>query len=86
MANIKSSAKRAVIAEKRNQKNTAIKSEIKTAIKKFDKAAEEKADNVTELYTDVVSKVDKAVSKGVIKKNAAARKKSQVSKAYNAAK
>ena len=79
MANIKSAKKRVLIAEANRQRNVAFKSSIKTAIKKALLLAE--GNNKDELNASV-SKVyqlcDKAVSKGILHKNTAARKKSRL--------
>ncbi len=81
MANIKSAMKRAKVARIQNLRNRMITSDLKTAIKKFDKALESKDEAaISETYTIAVSKVDKAVTKGVIHKNAANRKKAQLAK------
>ena len=62
-----------------------ISSAVKTAIKKFNKALESKDEAaIEEAYTAAVSKVDKAVTKGVIHKNAANRKKAQLAKKHDA--
>ena len=77
MPNIKSAKKRVLIAEARNARNKATKSELKTAIKKFEAAAAE--GNRTEAdgaYKVAVKKVDQAVAKGVLHKNTAAHRKS----------
>ena len=78
MANIKSALKRVKVSREQNLRNRMISSAVKTAIKKFDKAA------IEEAYTAAVSKVDKAVTKGVIHKNAANRKKAQLAKKHDA--
>lgn len=73
--------KRVKVSEKQNLRNRMITSSVKTAVKKFDKALEsndEAAINGT--YTYAVSMVDKAVTKGVLHKNAANRKKAQLAK------
>ena len=85
MANIKSAMKRVKISREENMRNRMILSETKTAIKKFDKALlsnDEAA--IEEAYTNAVSKVDKAVTKGVIHRNAANRKKAQLAKKHDA--
>ena len=77
MPNIKSAKKRVLIAEVRNARNKAAKSELKTAIKKFEAAAAE--GNRTEAegaYKAAVKMVDQSVRKGVLHKNNAAHKKS----------
>ena len=79
MPNIKSAKKRVLIGEVRNARNRAAKSELKTAIKKFEVAAAE--GNRTEAdgaYKVAVKKVDQAVAKGVLHKNTASNKKSQM--------
>lgn len=85
MANIKSAIKRVKVAEKQTLRNRMAKSEMKTTIRRFgealragDKAAVDKA------YLTAVSTVDHAAAKGVIHKNAAARKKAQMARKYAA--
>lgn len=81
MANIKSAMKRVKISQIQNMRNRMISSDLKTALKKFDKALESNDETViSDTYTIAVSKVDKAVTKGVIHKNAANRKKAQLAK------
>ena len=86
MPNIKSAKKRVKIIEKKTLRNNMIKSGYKTAVKKFDEAV--KAGNIEEaktLLSDATRKIDQACSKGVLVKNTAARKKSNLSKKLNAA-
>lgn len=81
MANIKSAMKRVKITRAQNLRNRMIISDLKTALKKFDKALESGDEAaISEMYTIAVSRVDKAVTKGVIHKNAANRKKAQLAK------
>lgn len=87
MPNIKSAIKRTKIIEKKTLQNNMIKSGYKTAIKKFESAIE--AGNVNEaetLFVEATKKIDQACTKGVIVKNTAARKKSNLAKKLNAAK
>ena len=85
MANIKSALKRVKVSREQNLRNRMISSAVKTAIKKFDKALESKDEAaIEEAYTAAVSKVDKAVTKGVIHQNAATRKKAQLAKKHDA--
>ena len=85
MANIKSALKRVKVSREQNLRNRMISSAVKTAIKKFDKALESKDEAaIEEAYTAAVSKVDKAVTKGAIHKNAANRKKAQLAKKHDA--
>lgn len=79
MANIKSSKKRVLIMERNAARNVAFKSSVKTALKK---ALELGKGDDKEALANAVSKVyqlcDKAVSKGILHKNTAARKKSRL--------
>lgn len=85
LPNIKSAKKRVKVIEKKTLQNQMFKTGFKTTIKKFEKAVEagDKA-AATECYAAVVSKLDKAVVKGALHINAAARKKSQFTKKLNA--
>lgn len=86
MPNIKSAIKRVKTSEKSAQRNRVVKTRMRTSVKKFEVAAEAgEKENLKELYLNAVSNVDRAASKGVIHKNASARKKSQLTKAYNSA-
>ena len=85
MPNIKSAKKRVLVIDKKTARNKAIKSEMRTEVKKFlalvaagDKEA------ATKLFPYTCSVIDSAVSKGVIKKNTAANKKSGLAKKLNA--
>lgn len=84
MPNIKSAKKRVIIAETRRSKNMAIKSAMKTQLKKFAAAVEEgdKTAAERELLASV-SILDKTAGKGVIHKNAAARRKSNLYRDFN---
>lgn len=86
MPNIKSAKKRVKIIEKKTLRNNMIKSEYKTAIKKFEEAvANKNIDEAKVLLSEATKKIDQACTKGVIVKNTAARKKSNLSKKLNAA-
>ena len=81
MANIKSQLKRIKTNRLATERNKAIKSEVKTAIRKFrEAAAAGKADEAQEALKVASTKLDKAVSKGVIHKNQAANKKSAMAR------
>ena len=85
MPNIKSAKKRVKIIEKKTLRNNMIKSAYKTAVRKFEEAV--KAGNVEEakvLFSEATKKIDQACTKGVIVKNTAARKKSNLAKKLNA--
>lgn len=87
MANLKSSKKDLKRSEKRRVRNQSVKSALKTYVKKVRQAitAGEAATVQTSLVTAVKS-LDKAAQRGVIHKNQAARRKSRIMKAANAAK
>lgn len=85
MANIKSAMKRAQIAEVRTLRNKIVKTSIKTSLKKFEAAIESKdTDTALAAFKSAVKKLDTAVTKGVIHKNSAARKKSTLARKFNA--
>ena len=87
MPNIKSAIKRVSVIEKKTLRNNMIKSEYKTAVRKFEKAIESKdMENIDSLFSNATKKIDQACSKGVIVKNTAARKKSNLAKKLNAVK
>lgn len=77
MANIKSQIKRNKTNEKARLRNKAVKSSLKTAVRKAREAAVAgDVEKATTAARDASRALDKAVSKGVIHKNAAANKKS----------
>ena len=81
MANIKSQLKRIKTNALRTARNKAVKSELRTWIRKFKTAADSGDVAATAAALKVAStKLDKAVSKGVIHKNNAANKKSSMAK------
>jgi len=81
VANIKSQLKRIKTNAIRTERNKAVKSELRTWIRKFKTAAESGDATAAASALKVAStKLDKAVSKGVIHKNNAANKKSAMAK------
>ena len=80
MANIKSAKKRVKVIQTKTLRNQMIKSQLKTYIKKFELLAEQgdKAE-ATGAYTVAIKKLDQATAKGILHKNTASRKKSQLS-------
>ena len=79
MANIKSAKKRVLIAEVNRQRNVAFKTSIKTAIKKaLALATESDKEALNASISRVYQLCDKAVSKGILHKNTASRKKSRL--------
>ena len=81
MANIKSQIKRNKTNQKANERNRAVKSELKTTIRQAREAIssgdKDKAQAAVKVAT---TKLDKAVSKGVLHKNQAANRKSAIAK------
>jgi len=85
MPNIKSAMKRVQLSRLANEKNKQEKSALKTAIKKFETAvASGNKAEADSAYTAAVKSIDKAVNKGILHKNTAARKKSNITKKLNA--
>lgn len=85
MPNIKSAKKRVKVIEKKTLRNQMIKSALKTAIKRFEiAAASMDAAAAAEAYRYAVKKLDQAVAKGVLHKNTASRKKSQMALKFKA--
>jgi len=80
MPNIKSAIKRVKVAEKANAANSQAKSAMRTEVKKAEQAIAAGAENAKELVVAASKALDKAASKGLIHKNAAARKKSRLAK------
>lgn len=71
-------------AKKRVARNTNIKNNIKTLIKNARKTIGDKnKDAAAKLVHDAMKSLDKAVQKGIVKKNTAARKKSRLQKRLN---
>lgn len=79
MANIKSQIKRNGTNIKAQERNKAVKSELKTAVRSTRLAvAEGDKAKATAALKNANRKLDKAVSKGVIHKNQAANRKSAI--------
>ena len=93
MAKKKSSAeKRYRQSEERRLRNKSVKSSVRTSAKKFVALAQKSGNNPKELegaeaaLKDMIKKIDTAAQKGIIKKNAAARKKSRMQRLFNSIK
>ena len=82
MANIKSQKKRIKTNEKRQERNKAVRSELKTRVKNANRAAG--TDEAAEALRLAIKRIDTAAAKGVIHKNAAARRKSRLVKKVTA--
>ena len=84
MANIKSAKKRVLVAQRNEERNVAFKSSIKTAVKKaLALATSEDKEALNSAISKVYQLCDKAVSKGILHKNTAERKKSRLTVAIN---
>jgi small subunit ribosomal protein S20 len=85
MANIRSAMKRVRQSERRRVRNAAVRSSVRTAVKgtraALDAAAKEEA---RAALARTIQVLDKAVTKGVLHKNAAARRKSRLARQLNA--
>lgn len=81
MANIKSQIKRNKTNQKANERNRAVKSELKTSIRAAREAiGSGDKDKAVAAVKVATKKLDKAVSKGVLHKNQAANRKSAIAK------
>ena len=84
MPNIKSAKKRVELSKISNARNKMYKSTLKSTLKKFDTAVaegdREKADSA---FKAAVKMVDQSVTKGILHKNNAARKKSSMTVKLN---
>ena len=88
MAKKSSSAeKRHRQSEERRIRNKAVKSSVRTSVKKFTALVQKKDIPASEAaLREMTKKIDTAARKGIIKRNAAARKKSRMQRYFNAVK
>ncbi|MBK6748524.1 MAG: 30S ribosomal protein S20 [Pyrinomonadaceae bacterium] len=84
MANHKSALKRVRQNEKRKEINRSNRSKLRTSIKKVRAAVTANDKAAGEVLLSTVSLIDKAVNKGIIHRNTAARHKSRLTKHVNA--
>jgi small subunit ribosomal protein S20 len=85
MANTKSAIKRDRIAEKRHERNVAVKSSTRTFVKRARSIIDTNAGEAQADIVAAISALDRAAKKGVIHKNNASRRKSRLMKAFNRA-
>jgi small subunit ribosomal protein S20 len=86
VANIKSQIKRNKQNERRHVRNKAVRTQLKTYTKRVRSAAAEgDGESAQKELAVTVRQLDKAASKGVVHKRAAARRKSRLTRAVNAA-
>ena len=83
-------AKKSSSAEKRHRKseerrlrNKSAKSAVRTSVKKFVSLTQKKDPGAEAALKEMIKKIDTAAGKGIIAKNAAARKKSRMQRYYN---
>ena len=81
MANIKSQIKRIGTNKKAQERNKAVRSQLKTVIRATREAVKSgDADSAAKALSVAAKRLDKAASKGVIHKNQAANRKSALAK------
>ena len=81
---IKSAKKRVKTTEKKTAQNREWKDRLKNAIKDMEKAVEAgEKEAAAEQLKETKKVIDKAVTRNIIHKNNAARKKSRLTKMYN---
>jgi len=80
---ISSAEKRHRQSEERRMRNKAAKSAVRTSVKKFVVLTQKKDPAAEAALKEMVKKIDTAARKGIIKKNAAARKKSRMQRYFN---
>ena len=86
MPNIKSVKKDVIRSRERNLRNRAAKSTMRTFVKKANTAiASGNAEIITPTLSQTVSVLDKIAKRGIIHKNAAARRKSRLMRRANVA-
>jgi len=78
MPNIKSAKKRVKVIATKTARNKSLKTNLKTILKKANVAVETNATDKQEAVKCAIKKIDQACAKGLIHKNNAARKKSQI--------
>jgi small subunit ribosomal protein S20 len=78
VANIKSQIKRNRQNLVRHERNKAVRSELKTRTRSAVIAADTGADDADERLRAAIKRIDSAAAKGVIHRNAAARRKSRL--------
>ena len=85
MANTRSAEKRMRQSEKRRVRNAGIRSGVRTAVKSVRSAIESgSVDEARVQWSRTIKVLDKAATKGVVHKNAVARRKSRLTRQLNA--
>jgi len=84
MPTSKAAQKRVITSQKRAKINKKRKKQLKDAIKSFEEAvATNDVEQAKEELLNAKRVIDKSVSKGIIHKNNAARKKSRLDRTFN---
>ncbi|MBI2869543.1 MAG: 30S ribosomal protein S20 [Chloroflexi bacterium] len=81
----KSARKQVRVSARRHARNKSAKSQVKTSVKKAQGLISAGAAAAPEAVVAAISTLDKAAEKGLIHKNAAARRKSRLMKKLNQA-
>ena len=87
MANIKTAKKMILVHERRRKRNVSVRTRVKNVFKSAlakVSAGEAKAEGLQNSLSAAASAIDKAVAKGIIHKNKAARRKSRLARKINA--
>ena len=80
MANTKSAIKRIRTSEKRRLRNRAVRSRVRSVLKTARAAVTTTGEDARTAVLQAIRTLDKAVTKGVIHRNTAARKKSALAR------
>ena len=81
MANIKQQKKRVETASRQRLENLRYRSTIKTLAKRLERAVEDgDAEQIAAEHRELVRTIDRAVARGALHRNTAARKKSQAAR------
>ncbi|MBI1800615.1 MAG: 30S ribosomal protein S20 [Chloroflexi bacterium] len=83
MANTSSAIKRVRSSARKRQRNLLVRSSVRTALKSARQAADAGGDGSAQAVKRAVSEIDRAVSKGMMHKNNAARRKARLMKRLN---
>ncbi len=84
MPNTKTAQKRMKTSLKRAERNKSVKTQVKSSIRRYQSALESNnIEDAKKFLSTAFKNLDKAVSKNIIHKNNAARKKNQLSRMLN---
>ena len=85
MPNTKSAARRMRNSARKQARNNIVRTQLKTSEKKFRASLAAQPTNSTDALRAAISRLDKAVKTGVVKRGTADRKKSRLTLALNRA-